>query len=418
MEHQLLKQLLDIEFYTNHKDKLNKSLFEDEILDLYEVIVDAHDKYGADLTTAELEALWLDANPVATTANKAVMSDIIHKIEIEPKMNPALAGDLLEGLWTRDLGRRIANLGLDINQGSKTAFDKLLKLIDRSKEGLLPDDFGEDTTKDLNELLELTSNEHRSKFNIPTLFKHCYGIGPAEFMVYIAPPETGKTAFAITLAFGPGGFCDQGDEVLYLGNEEKTARSMLRAYSCYTGMKAEHIAEFPDIAKSKFSEIEPRVHMKDINGWDTARVEAYINKKKSLIPLDDEGKPTRKVVVIIDQADKVMIQGSYNATHEKLRALYTELREIAKRCDCAIIVASQASNDAVGKTVVSMNNAEGSKIGKSAECDIMIGIGKFANNEDGTYDPTRFLTVDKNKLTGWHGTLACKLEASISRYED
>jgi hypothetical protein len=61
---------------------------------------------------------------------------------------------------------------------------------------------------------------------------------------------------------------------------------------------------------------------------------------------------------------------------------------------------------------------EGSKIGKSAECDLIIGIGKHeaGDVEDSEIDTARYLTVSKNKLSGWHGTVICNIEPKVSRY--
>jgi hypothetical protein len=56
---------------------------------------------------------------------------------------------------------------------------------------------------------------------------------------------------------------------------------------------------------------------------------------------------------------------------------------------------------------------EGSKIGKAAEADFIIGISKSGT----PLDPMRTLTVSKNKLTGWHGQVVCSLDADIARYE-
>jgi hypothetical protein len=75
---------------------------------------------------------------------------------------------------------------------------------------------------------------------------------------------------------------------------------------------------------------------------------------------------------------------------------------------------SQASNEARGKTRLSPFEMEGSKIGKSAELDLIIGIG--ALESDGEPDMTRYLTIGKNKLNGYHGTVTCYLQGEISRY--
>jgi hypothetical protein len=91
---------------------------------------------------------------------------------------------------------------------------------------------------------------------------------------------------------------------------------------------------------------------------------------------------------------------------------------MAKRYNCALIVVSQASAEAKGKTRLSPFEMEGSKIGKFAESDLIIGIGKMDSNsvDDSEVDYTRYLTVGKNKLSGWHGTIICQIQPEISRY--
>ena len=132
-------------------------------------------------------------------------------------------------------------------------------------------------------------------------------------------------------------------------------------------------------------------------------LEAYLNKKK----FD---------VVIVDMADKIALTQQFNSGHERLRELYYRLREAAKKFDCAILGLSQASAEAEGKTRITMSMMEGSKLGKAAESDVMLGIGRM-NDPDNPDDPSRWITVMKNKISGWHGTVLCNLNSQTSRYE-
>ena len=61
---------------------------------------------------------------------------------------------------------------------------------------------------------------------------------------------------------------------------------------------------------------------------------------------------------------------------------------------------------------------EGSKTGKFAEADLIIGIGRHEYGVDEDPDYTRHLCVGKNKISGWHGTIVCLIEPRISRYVD
>jgi hypothetical protein len=57
---------------------------------------------------------------------------------------------------------------------------------------------------------------------------------------------------------------------------------------------------------------------------------------------------------------------------------------------------------------------ENSKTGKAAEADLIIGIGKSDVTDND--DKRRYLTVSKNKLTGFHGRVVCNLDTEMSRY--
>lgn len=405
MDAQILKSLLENTFFVEQAPRLGEKLFGEDYQDLYKVLAKAHRAYNADITEEELYSLWLADHPVATRAQSGIIRDLVDEIKTTQTPSLMIAADLIASLWKRDVGMQVANLGLEVSWGNVEAMQRLRKLVEDSADSYMPDDFGDPTTKNLEELLAITGDESRWKFNIPTLSRHIYGIGAAEFGIVFATPETGKTAFLVSLMAAPDGFAHQGAKTLYLGNEEATRRTMLRAFQAWTGMNRQEISLDPSVAVRKFREIEENLIMKDIQDWDLAKIESYILKNNA-------------DVVIIDQADKVQIGGQYNAGHERLRALYNRLRELAKRAECAVIGVSQASADADGKSRLTYTMMEGSKIGKAAEADLIIGIGRLDSGEVENTEPdyTRYLTVSKNKLSGWHGTVICSIQPDISRY--
>jgi hypothetical protein len=61
---------------------------------------------------------------------------------------------------------------------------------------------------------------------------------------------------------------------------------------------------------------------------------------------------------------------------------------------------------------------EGSKTGKAAEADVIIGIGKAAGGGDDEQNTERCLYISKNKLSGFHGAIYCKIEPEVSRYAE
>jgi replicative DNA helicase len=403
MEIELIKTLLNHEAYQSSQAKLRQSIFSEDGADLYVLLKDAHEKYEADLKPEDLYSIWLSKNPVATTSEINEFRDNVDDLKRAEAITPQVAGDVIESLWRREIGRDVANIGINMSEGDTSALLKLQSLIEKVSDSYMPDEFGDPTTDNIYELLAETSDDNRWKFNIETLARHVYGIGPAEFGIVFARPETGKSAFLISIIAGPGGFCQQGAKVLYLGNEERTTRTKLRAIQACSGMTREEITSNPDLAMSKYQAIKDRLIMKDVQEWDLDTINAYCEKIKP-------------DAVFIDQADKVTISGLYNSSHERLRELYRSLRELAKRHDCALIGVSQASAEAEGKTRVDFSMLEGSKTGKAAEADLIIGIGKASSGDDNEPDNRRFINVSKNKLSGFHGYVIAMIEPEVSRY--
>ena len=222
-------------------------------------------------------------------------------------------------------------------------------------------------------------------------------------MIVFARPEVGKTAFWVSLVAGPKGFAEQGAAVHAFINEEPAVRTQMRAINCFTGLNKEQVSE--DIPKTheEWKRIKDNIKMIDTVDWTIQDIDSHCEKYKP-------------DVVVIDQLDKINVSGTYARTDEKLRAVYTSAREIAKRRDCVVIAISQASAEAHDRDHISFNMMENSKTGKAAEADLIIGIGNRTSNDPTNI--TRILNVSKNKITGWHGDPAVEIDRYISRYDD
>ena len=397
MQTSLLKSLLSSEFYSQNKGLVKPSIFDDSYTKLYKTIGEAHDKYSHDLTAADISAIWAVNNPTATRAEHEIFKDALTEVDAATPVSLDIAKDVIEKLWMQETFREIAQLSLNASEGSMEVLSKIYEKFEQVKQGLVEeDDLGDPVTDDIYELLASASDEARWPFNIETLSRHVYGIGPSEFAVVFARPETGKSSFGVSLSAAPGGWCQQGARVLMLGNEETMKRTKLRAIQAWNGWTAKEVEAHPDEASARFAAIKDRFIMKDIQEWDFTKVDRYITRFKPDI-------------VIIDQLDKVNIDGTYNSSHEKLREVYRRAREMAKRHECALIAVSQASADADGRTRLDFSMMENSKTGKAAEADLIIGIGKHAQSDDGEPNTMRFLNISKNKLSGYHGVVPCNL---------
>jgi len=376
-------------------------MFPDELRDLHDTLEKGHKRYDRDLTILELRELYRIDNPTATRAKKDIVATMLDDIDALPHIGEDVATDVVSTLWQQEVGRRIADLALSIMEGSTDKLLDIKNIVEKSQEGFVPKDDYEEIPTDLDTLLEYEQNENCWEFNIPSFHNVVRGGKAGEFMIAFARPEVGKTAFYISLAASPGGFCSQGANVHIITNEEPARRTMVRAVSSYTGFTHEELYQNKSQARSQFLQIAPNITMVD-------RVDASI---EWLNVYCEHKKPD---ILIIDQLDKVNVNGNFARTDEKLRSIYTKFREICKRHNLFGIGVSQASADAESRTHVTYAMMENSKTGKAAEADLIVGIGKndITNNDD----TRRYLTISKNKLSGFHGNIVCNLDTKRNRY--
>jgi len=408
MKPELIQLLLRKDFYEANKHKVRKSMFEDsDYLPIYKCIIEAHEKSpDNDVTVQDISALYEVRNPTESRAKMENVRILLRELADKPALSLEIADEVLAHAWRQEIGRDIANIGLEIEDGAISDLTPIKRILEKTKDDFMPAMDIQACSKDVFELLRQTSNDNRWNFNIRALREKLPGVAGGELCIIFARPETGKTASHVSFCYGPDGFAEQGAKVHTFVNEEPAARTMIRAMSSFTGLTREEIFEDPHFVAQEWKVIKDHVEMYDAQGTSIEQIDAYC----------ENHKPD---VLVVDQLDKVQVAGNFSRTDEKLREIYTQAREIAKRHDLALIAISQASADAEGKTKLNPSEMEGSKTGKFAEADIIIGIGKHdSSGVDEEPDYTRHLTVGKNKITGWHGTVICEIQPKLSRYVD
>ena len=394
--------MLNKKFYTQYKGTLSPTVFAGDISSLYETIQKSHEKYEDDIKIDELYSLHTAIfNPALTRAAKEKFSELIEDIREVQEPNKEIAKDIMRILSDRDLAQRIAVEATEIFNGKEANFAEITGMIDKRKV-IVDEDKAPAVTNNINEVLDLLGMTTKWKFNIPMLRDNVGGIGGGNLMISFARPETGKTAFWISLCSGPEGFAQQGAKIHAFINEEPAIRTQMRAISCFTGMTREEIIQEKNMAQRVWSEIKDNISMFDTVDWSMEDIDAHCEKH-------------RPDIIVIDQLDKVNVTGTYARTDEKLRQIYTNAREIAKRRDCAVIAMSQASADAHNRNSISFDQMENSKTGKAAEADLIIGIGRNSNSD--LENKIRTLCISKNKINGYHGEPVCTIRREISRYE-
>ena len=394
--------MLNKKFYTQYKGTLSPTVFAGDISSLYDTIQKAHDKYEEDIKVDELYSLHTTIfNPALTRAAKEKFSELVEDIKEVQEPSKEIAKDIMRILSDRDLAQRIAVEATEIFNGKQANFAEITSMIDKHKINI-SEDKNPAVTNNIDEVMKLLDVTTRWKFNIPVLKENVGGIGGGNLMIAFARPETGKTAFWVSLCAGPDGFCSQGAKVHAFINEEPAIRTQIRAISCYTGMNREEIIADKKLAQQYWGDIKDNIFMFDTVDWSIEDIDAHCEKNKPDI-------------IVIDQLDKINVSGTYARTDEKLRQIYTSVREIAKRRNCAVIAISQASADAHNRNSISFDQMENSKTGKAAEADLIIGIGRNANSD--LENKIRTLCISKNKINGYHGEPVCTIRRAISRYE-
>jgi replicative DNA helicase len=402
IEKQMIRLMLNKKFYTQYKGILSPTVFSGDISSLYDTIQKAHDKYEEDIKVDELYSLHTAIfNPALTRAAKEKFSELVEDIKETQEPSKEIAKDIMRILSDRDLAQRIAVEATEIFNGKEANFTEITGMIDKHKTNV-SEDKNPAVTSNISEVIELLDVTTRWKFNIPVLKENVGGIGGGNLMIAFARPETGKTAFWVSLCAGPEGFCSQGAVVHAFINEEPAIRTQIRAISAYTGMTRDEILFDKVQAQRIWSDIKDNISMFDTVDWSIEDIDAHCEKNKPDI-------------IVIDQLDKINVSGTYSRTDEKLRQIYTSVREIAKRRDCAVIAISQASADAHNRNSISFDQMENSKTGKAAEADLIIGIGRNANSD--LENKIRTLCISKNKINGYHGEPVCTIRRGISRYE-
>ena len=402
IEKQLINLLLDKDFYEENKGRVSKTMFTNGTGTLYETITKAHENSDKSLTIEEIATLHTEVyNPALTRVARENFNDLLEDIKNE-KPNKKIATTILRELHKQAIAKKIAVMATDMyNNTSETGFNDIQLLIDESS-GVNKEEY-ENVTDDINLLIDALKDNTKWKFNLSELRDRVNGIGDGNFLIVFARPESGKTAFWVNMVAGQGGFASQGAKVCALINEEPAIRTQMRLVSAHTGMTFAEIRQNPIRAGELWSQIKTNMRILDTIDWSLDKIDSYVAKEKPDI-------------LIIDQLDKVHISGVFARTDEKLRAIYIGAREIAKRRSCALVGISQASADASGKMDLTFDMMENSKTGKAAEADIIIGVG-FRNQLDIDQD-IRSVAVSKNKITGYHGKMTCKIIPELSRYID
>lgn len=405
----ILRTLLTKEKYDKLKSEIDISIFQNGAREIYKTISNIY-KDNPNITQINFSDLKLayfnTYYPNTSYASQKNIHELIDSLERQEEPSDDVVATALKSMYRIKKADELARICLDIsNNPSSTSLKQVEKFMANVDEEQTQQE-SEAVTKDVDKIVEALQEQGEFKFNLNSLQRATNGIGRGNFMIVFARPDVGKTAFWVSLVASPNGFAWQEKKVSIFANEEPAIRTQMRLLNASTGLQRGNILNGSrDLAKQKWSTISPYIDNFDCVG-------------KTMDDLDEYCSTNDVDILIIDQLDKINVTGKYNATHEKLREVYTQSRELAKRHNILVIGMSQASAEAQGRSRVTFSTMENSKTGKAAEADIILGIGKEDEVENYLEDCVRFVTLSKNKLTGDHAEFEVILRPTISRYAE
>ena len=400
IEKQILSACLSHEFYKETSEVVNKEMFPNGVSTIFDTISSAQEKYESDIDINTLIQLHRNKYPALPDSSREPIEEVIKDLDNFKPSNSEILKDLVIEFWKKNKAHKISDLSADIWLGNSTDFMALRTLIDSAIENVPEDEGNFQEVKDnIQDYIDGWDQGFEFKFKLQSLADKIEGAGRGNLGIIFARPETGKTTFCTYLV---AEYIRQGFKVVYFANEEPGRLVKGRVFSAYLKRSVDEMRKNLDDSMEVYRrEIEPNLNLLEGRGITLLEIEKFI----------DIHKPD---VVMVDQLDKVVINGNFARVDEKLRALYEGARTIAKKQQVLFWSVSQASYDAQGRQEVDFSMLENSRTGKAAEADIIIGIGKNFGEEE---DYVRHLCISKNKLNGWHGTVTCSIDIYRARYE-
>ena len=400
IEKQILSACLSHEFYKETSEVVNKEMFPNGVSTIFDTISSAQEKYESDIDINTLIQLHRNKYPALPDSSREPIEEVIKDLDNFKPSNSEILKDLVIEFWKKNKAHKISDLSADIWLGNSTDFMALRTLIDSAIENVPEDEGNFQEVKDnIQDYIDGWDQGFEFKFKLQSLADKIEGAGRGNLGIIFARPETGKTTFCTYLV---AEYIRQGFKVVYFANEEPGRLVKGRVFSAYLKRSIDEMRKNLDDSMEVYRrEIEPNLNLLEGRGITLLEIEKFI----------DIHKPD---VVMVDQLDKVVINGNFARVDEKLRALYEGARTIAKKQQVLFWSVSQASYDAQGRQEVDFSMLENSRTGKASEADIIVGIGKNYGEEE---DYIRHLCISKNKLNGWHGTITCSIDIFRARYE-
>lgn len=428
LEHKILKAFLNRDCYDANRKYLTK--VSTGMQPWFDTVDWWHSNKTTSLTVDDLYDIHVNMfNPVATKQQRELIDQAFTLINLADA-NSEVVQTLINEKFRQDRMASASEKLIKLYQKGSSDVSEIVKELGELNELSADGKEFPPLVITAEQMVETTALTGRWKFHLPVLQDKIGGIGPGVFGLIAARPNSGKSLAAISLCFHPEGFAAQGARIAYIANEELVHRHKSRAVCCYTGFdygvlsNASRVLIEIKVRERKGEPINEEIKNKalaDIDKFNEAAQRFDEAFKDSVMFYHETGMPYQSIeklieeqkpdIVIIDQLDKLYIHGD-NPGHEKMRVLYTAMREYSANHGVAILGVCQASESAAGRRYFSFDALEHSKTGKGAELDLCICIGQDDLHEDNN---VRYFYLAKNKLTGNESSGSYMIDKQKSR---
>lgn len=399
----------DKELFTKYYKYVNINYIKvnyNNIYKLFNIIDIYYNKYiNNNITKEDLELVY-NSNYLLKDSERKELQDLLEDVFSQDTSNPELIIELLEEQRRRSLAGDVAKLALDVEDGS-AAVDDLLQMFSKFEKQEVEIKTAAPIELNLKDLYDSQVETPGLRWRLNFLNKSLGSLRKGDFGFLFARPETGKTTF---LASEITHMATQTDgDILWFCNEEQAKKVGIRTFQAMLGLQTEYL--WTDIERNQ-------ALFKSKNG-DRIKIFDFEDSHRA-VRIEQILKEFNPSLIIFDQLDKVK---GFKAERKdlELAAAYQWARELAKEF-APVIGVSQASGEAEGKLWLTMDMIDGSKTGKAAEADWILGIGKDSDNTS----RSRYISICKNKLIGdvdtlpdlRHGSGQVLIKPEVARYED
>ncbi len=411
VEKQIIKLFCeDRNLFTKYYKYVNISFIKINYNNIYKLfnIINIYYKTYLDNNNINKEELniFYNSNYLLKDSERKELEDLLDDIYNQESVNIDLVTGLLEEHRRRSLAGDVAKLALDVEDG-KAAVADLLDLFSKFEHQEIEIEKTVPVQMHLKDLYDTQVDTPGLRWRLKFLNQSLGSLRKGDFGFIFARPETGKTTFlASELSFM--GTQTDGD-ILWFCNEEQGNKVGIRTFQAALGVDTQAL----------WQDIERYQALYDTKLGDRIKIFQFEDSSRAS-RIEQILKEHNPALIVFDQLDKIK---GFKAERKdlELAAGYQWARELSKQY-APVIGVSQASGEAEGKLWLSMDMIDGSKTGKAAEADWILGIGKDSDNTS----RSRYFNICKNKLLGdkdtlpdlRHGSAQVLIRPEVARYED